>query len=182
MTIKINEKLVKITVDLILQEYEINVLENPRCRFRDLVDYRALAMKVIKQTTTLPLKKIGDIWKTENYKGKDHASVLHNIKMFGFLIETNKEFSERYRRILFMVQEAKYILLNNNKYEDDLIGDVKKQRARNMALINKDLNRKQLMISIQRKINMLPTRYQKDLLSVFKINDVYDNNKKNIFI
>lgn len=181
MISEINKKIIGATMAFILEEYEIDVLNKPTCRLRNLVDFRALTMKVIRECTKLSLTEIGSIWKTKSYKGKDHATVLHNISMFNTLIETDNEFSEKYRKIFRLVNEFKFILSKENK-NSDLFQELKKERQKYMSLINRDLNRKQIIITLQKKIDRLPERYQQELLSVFKINESIYKNKNNISI
>ena len=65
-------------------------------RQRDLVDLRGIAMKIIKDNTNLTYEAVGKLWADASYAGKDHSSILHNIKKADTLIETDFHFSNMY--------------------------------------------------------------------------------------
>ena len=74
------ENIVEAVLRAIKENFNINVLSHPKNRQRDLVDLRGIAMKIIKDNTNLTYEAVGKLWADASYAGKDHSSILHNIK------------------------------------------------------------------------------------------------------
>ena len=93
-TVKIN-KLKKKNIDFILSVIEsetgLNVL-NPT-RKRQYVDARAMACFIMSRKLNLTLSQIGEIL------NKNHATVLHSLKLFDNLYETDYRFKEKFDKI-----------------------------------------------------------------------------------
>jgi len=178
------QNIINTTIAIFKKEYGCDVLATPMHRRRDKVENRAILMKIVRDTTSLPLCEIGRIFKTKTYIGKDHASVMHNCKVAENLIETEPQFEKKYNHIKAHLVDiipylkgdevSHYELVNANK-------QLTRLRERTSDLINRDINRKQLMISVQRKVNLLPHRYKKCFLTIFKSNNIYDKETEKIF-
>ena len=68
---------IEILVDLVTKETGINILRIPKKRYRGLADSRAVFMYLARRKTRYSLADIGLLFKTSDYKGKNHATVLH---------------------------------------------------------------------------------------------------------
>lgn len=64
-----------------------------KSRKRELVEYRQIAMHILKGYTTLGCSAIGRIFK------KDHATVLHSIKTVENLLRTDKNFAYKFNSV-----------------------------------------------------------------------------------
>ncbi len=64
-----------------------------RCRLRERVDARRIAVKLISENTRLTLKKIGLLF------FQDHATVLNNLRTFNNLYCTDRNFRFKYDTI-----------------------------------------------------------------------------------
>ena len=72
-------------------------------RKRTLVEPRQVSMQLIKKHTLLTLSEIGKFYMTVKKNkviyGKDHTTIIHGIKAVDNLLEYDKRFSEKYKRI-----------------------------------------------------------------------------------
>jgi chromosomal replication initiator protein len=64
-----------------------------KCRQRELVKARWIAMYFIRQQTDFTLKTIGDMF------GRDHTTVIHAIRMFQQDREVNEQYELTYHQI-----------------------------------------------------------------------------------
>ena len=74
-----------VTVDMILS----------KCREKELVDARNIYSKIMKDRFDFPLKEIGNI-----LGGRDHTTIINNVKNFNNLYKYNDAFKEKAKRVL----------------------------------------------------------------------------------
>ena len=77
---KTDQNKVDMIKEVVISEIKIDPFKNVKCRKRRLADARTLAMKLIRQYTKLSYEEIGEFWKSGSYRGKNHASIMHNVK------------------------------------------------------------------------------------------------------
>lgn len=88
----------KCLVKIIKKHYKANPMQDTR--LRKVVEARAIGYKVIQKTHNMSLSKIGRLFK------KDHATVIHGLKTFSYLYETEPFFKFNYNMILAEYQET----------------------------------------------------------------------------
>jgi cystathionine beta-lyase/cystathionine gamma-synthase len=72
-----------------------------KTRRREYVDARAIAFYILKSEMNMSLEAIGRVF------NKNHATVLHGIRLFYNLIETDKAFKNKFNKILFLFKKEK---------------------------------------------------------------------------
>ena len=172
------ENIVEAVLRAIKENFNINVLSHPKNRQRDLVDLRGIAMKIIKDNTNLTYEAVGKLWANASYAGKDHSSILHNIKKADTLIETDFHFSNMYNIVLDEVQK----IIPRLKPDVTIYQEISNLQEENLILSVRDEKRKELIISLQREVNRIPHRYQEDIIKLFKAEEIYSDEDQNIFI
>jgi hypothetical protein len=71
---------IEILIDLVTNQTGVDILRIPKKRYRSLTDSRAIFMYLARKNTKYSLADIGLVFKTSDYRGKDHATVLHQFK------------------------------------------------------------------------------------------------------
>lgn len=66
-----------------------------KCREKELVDARNIYSKIMKDRYDIPLKEIGNI-----LGGRDHTTIINNIRNFNNLYRYNDAFKEKAKRVL----------------------------------------------------------------------------------
>ena len=175
---KKEENIIEAVLRIMKEQFDCKVLKNPSYRGRDLVDYRAISMKLIRDTTNLSLTSIGQLWAGPKYKGKDHSSVLHNCKSADVLVKTDANFSQKYNKALEELRK----IIPHLKPDQTIYQELTFLKAQNKTLIERDRERRDLMISLQRKVNRLPDRYREKIIGLFVAEKIYTPEDQNIFI
>lgn len=88
---KIKKKNIDFILSVIEAETGLNVLDPTRKR--QYVDARAMACFIMSRNLKLTLTQIGEIF------NKNHATVLHSLKLFENLYETDYRFKEKFDKI-----------------------------------------------------------------------------------
>ena len=88
----------KCLVNIIKKHCKADPME--RTRLRKVVEARAIGYKVMQKTHNMSLSKIGELFK------KDHATVIHGLKTFDCLYETEPLFKFNYNTTLAEYQET----------------------------------------------------------------------------
>ncbi len=88
---KIKNKNIDFVLSVIKSEIGLDVL-NPT-RKREYVDARAIAAAILSRDLDMTLNQIGKIF------NKNHATVLHSLKLFDNLYETDGQFKEKFHKI-----------------------------------------------------------------------------------
>lgn len=83
-------KKTEILIDVIAKETGINILRTPKKRHRNLADSRAVFMYLCRKNTIYSLADIGLLFKTSDYKGKDHATILHQSNKIKNFLEVGE--------------------------------------------------------------------------------------------
>ena len=80
-------------LDKAMQEVFGNNLEYffARSRKREICDVRTIALKIFRDETAYSYQAIGRIF------GKNHATIIHNIRVASNYIATDKKFSHDYK-------------------------------------------------------------------------------------
>lgn len=172
------ENVIEVVLKAIKENFNINILSYPKKRNRDLVDLRAIAMKIIKDNTNLTYEYVGKLWANASYAGKDHSSILHNIKKADALIETDFHFSNMYNIILDEVQR----IIPYLKPDVTIYQEISNLQEENLILRVRDKKRAELIISLQREVNRIPDRYQENIIKLFNPEEIYCDKDQNIFI
>jgi len=99
-----------------------------KSRKRGLVHARRMYYKILKLYTNMSLDAIGKTLKTE----QNHATVLHQIKMFDNDFEHDKVFNAKFRRIINIIEGVVEISEEDKLKEDNMflrqeIRDLKKE-------------------------------------------------------
>ena len=175
---KKQENIIEAVLRIMKEQFDCKVLKNPSYRGRPLVDYRAITMKLIRDSTSLSLASIGQLWAGPKYKGKDHSSVLHNCKSADVLVETDPNFSHKYHIALKELQK----IIPHLKPDQTIYQELTFLKEQNKALIERDEERRDLMISLQRKVNRLPERYREKIITLFVAEKIHTPQDQNIFI
>lgn len=149
-------KKAKMIKEVMKTEGILNTFNNPTLRIRELVDQRKLAMKLFREFTSLSFHEIGMFWQTDDYKGKNHASVMHNVKKADELIQYDKKFMYRYSCCVNKIKRNLY----DNDYSDETVYDqLRKARELNMKLINREIQRKSQREFLINAIRYFPKSY-----------------------
>lgn len=82
-----NNKKIEILLQVINKYSGFNILKRPTLRERRLTDARSVFMYIARNNTDLTLSDIGSLWKTKDYKGKDHSTVMHQERRIQNLLD-----------------------------------------------------------------------------------------------
>jgi chromosomal replication initiator protein len=94
--VKITEKQI---FEIVGREYGLTKEEIiSRSRKRECVESRHLMAYIIKRKTRFSLKNIG-----ERLGGRDHTTIIHSVRTFEDLFETDSTFRERCENIFYRV-------------------------------------------------------------------------------
>lgn len=89
----------KMVFDLVLKELDITKEDLvSKCRKRELVDARKLLSYILKNKFRKKLKYIG-----KELGGRDHTTIVHSIKEFVSLYQTNYDFKSKCENIIHEV-------------------------------------------------------------------------------
>lgn len=108
---------IPVIIDIVAKSLEMQpemILKKSRKRV--IVEARQMCMTYAKELTTCSLAKIG-----MKIGGKDHATVLHAIKVVDDLVETDRSFKARYDMILNNI--LSYVD-NTNNFVCPICGDI----------------------------------------------------------
>lgn len=143
---------IPVILDIVSRELGVEtVLDNLGSRKRHLVDNRAMAMYHLRKFTNLSLSQIGKVFK------KDHASVLHAMKVFSNQFDTSRNFRFKAIQIRRRINEV-YPLFSEP--DPDQIKSpyeaLERTRAFNVRLINRHILHKEFISSIEQVLIQHP--------------------------
>lgn len=106
-----------------------------KTRKREYVDARAIAFYIIKTELELSLEAIGRCF------DKNHATVLHGLRVFYNLIETDKSFKNKFNKIFFTFkkQTGADVIVQDNTDEIKKLKSLYNQRIKVLLLENNKL-------------------------------------------
>ena len=174
---KKEENIIEAVLRIMKEQFDCKVLKNPSYRGRDLVDYRAISMKLIRDTTNLSLTSIGELWAGPKYKGKDHSSVLHNCKSADVLVKTDANFSQKYHKALKELRK----IIPHLKPDQTIYQELTFLKAQNKTLIERDKERRDLMLKVHRGVLKIPHQYKEKIIDLFVAEKIYAPEDQNIF-
>lgn len=163
---------IPVILDIVSRELEVtSVLDNLGSRKRHLVDNRAMAMYYIRKFTNLSLAQIGEVF------CKDHASVLHAMKIFSNQFETNRKFRFKAIQIRRRINEV-YPLFDEPDPEQikSPYEALEKSRAFNVSLINRHILHKEFITSIEQVLIQHP-KIHKNYFNGIQL--IYNTEQKN---
>ena len=175
---KKEENIIEAVLRIMKEQFDCKVLKNPSYRGRDLVDYRAITMKLIRDSTSLSLASIGQLWAGPKYKGKDHSSVLHNCKSADVLVKTDANFSQKYNKALEELRK----IIPHLKPDQTIYQELTFLKAQNKTLIERDKERRDLMLKVHRGVLKIPHQYKEKIIGLFVAEKIYTPEDQNIFI
>lgn len=175
---KKEENIIEAVLTIMKEQFDCKVLKNPSYRGRDLVDYRAISMKLIRDTTNLSLASIGQLWAGPKYKGKDHSSVLHNCKTADMLVKTDANFSEKYHKALEELRK----IIPHLKPDQTIYQELTFLKEQNKKLTERDRERRDLVLKLQRIVNKMPYEYKEKVIDLFVAEKIHAPEDQNIFV
>lgn len=150
----------------------VDFFEKSNRRMRSLVDNRAIAYKMLRKYTNLSLSEIGALFK------KDHATILHGIKLCDNLIQTDKEF--RNKKVVPIINKLNEILpcLDEDEIIPNPYEEIKELREKNYKLLNLNISIRGQLLHVQEIITLLPTVHKKRFKNVrFVYNSEQENSE-----
>jgi RNase adaptor protein for sRNA GlmZ degradation len=94
------------------------------------------------------------------------------------LVKTDAKFSEKYHKALKELRK----IIPHLKPDQTIYQELTFLKAQNKTLIERDKERRDLIISLQRKVNRLPQRYKEQIITLFVAEKIYTTEDQNIFI
>lgn len=148
---------IPVILDIVSRELGVSsVLDDLGSRKRELVDNRSIAMYYLRKFTDLSLTKIGKVF------SKDHASVLHAMKIFDNQFQTNRTFRYKAIQIRKRINEVYPIFQDPDpKKIKSPYETIESLRAFNMRLINRHMEHKQFVEDVERTLIQYPTIHKK---------------------
>ena len=148
---------IPVILDIVSRELGVSsVLDDSDSRKRHLVDNRAMAMYYLRKFTKLSLAQIGKVFR------KDHASVLHAMKIFSNQFDTDRNFRFKAIHIRRRINEV-YPLLHEP--DPDSIKSpyeaLERSKAFNVSLINRHIDHKEFIYSIEQVLIQNPLIHKK---------------------
>ena len=141
---------------IVVSENSINPFHNAKCRKRRLADTRTLTMKLIREYTKLAYEEIGQLWKSKSYRGKDHASVMHNVRKADNLIEIDDRFKYTYDCCTNKIKRN----LDLHEYTEKTVYDeLRECKILNQKLIHREISRKESLEEFKYGVRYIPKRY-----------------------
>lgn len=161
--LKIEEERQKadVIIEIFKDEIRIDPFKDPKNRNRSLVDMRALLMYLMRKHTNLSLDEIGKYWKTDKYRGKDHASVSHNVRKAQDLL------SNTFGEINFITSYTKCSTRIKNAFpameftKRTLAEELLYVKKLNHRLIQREIQRKEDFIIFAKGLKYIPLKYKK---------------------
>jgi len=149
-----------IKVDIILKTTskilgDVDFFEQKNRRLRQLFENRAIAFKMLRKYTRLSLEDIGNIFE------KNHATILHGIKLCDNLTLTDKFFRET--KIIPIINKLNEIL---PAFDDDFVvpnpyETIKNLSEKNAVLLNALINERGKLFELEHYIISMPTIHKK---------------------
>ena len=109
--IRISDYIIKLTCKYYNVEED---LMKKKTRKREICFPRQVAMYLIKNTTNLSLKSIGEL-----FSGKDHATVLHAYRTINNLMDSDKQIKIDVKKLVKTINLKSKALKNNIELEND---------------------------------------------------------------
>ena len=107
-------------IRLVSDELSVNVFENNRKKH--IIEARAMCYYFLRQNMNMPYQEIADVF------GKNHASILHAVKAFPFMMMANVQLSSSYNNLIKKVEAMTTGFSKQEKREFYLMREVQKLR------------------------------------------------------
>jgi len=154
-------KKANLIMDIVKDKTKIDPLNNPHCRIKKLSDTRTLSIYMMRKYTKLSFQQIGLMWETKNYKGKNHATILHNTRKAEILMDSkfgDINFIRMHAVCKYEYNKLLPILKFDKVVEEDSILELKLFNAK---LVQREIYRKAQVIDILNAIRYIPDAHRK---------------------
>lgn len=98
-----NNKKIEILLEVINNYTGFDILKRPTLRERRLTEARSMFMYIARNNTDFTLSDIGNLWKTKNYKGKDHATVMYQQRRIQNLLDVKDPYIVKFYKEAFSI-------------------------------------------------------------------------------
>lgn len=106
----------KIISEIINNSLKLNIFENTRKR--EVVDARSLYCYILRKDLNYTLYQVRDIFRSQG-KNYDHATVMHNVKIYEVVLINNPSYKELRESILNEVCYKTVILNKIEQIKDE---------------------------------------------------------------
>ena len=146
-------------IDIICDAVAVVTKANPmaRDRVRENVDARRIVYKVCREMLNLTYIRIA------KYFDKNHASVLHGLKHFDALFETDRDFRNNYNAVVEVIGSVEFD--SNIIDSQDILVDYVNLKSETMDIKQKyEMLLRSLSINVDEKLDQLFMPIHNDLL------------------
>ena len=146
-------------IDIICDAVAVVTKANPmaRDRVRENVDARRIVYKVCREMLNLTYIRIA------KYFDKNHASVLHGLKHFDALFETDRDFRNNYNAVVEVIGSVEFD--SNIIDSQDILVDYVNLKSETMDIKQKyEMLLRSLNIKVEEKVDALLMPIHNDLL------------------
>lgn len=146
-------------IDIICDAVAVVTKANPmaRDRVRENVDARRIVYKVCREMLNLTYIRIA------KYFDKNHASVLHGLKHFDALFETDRDFRNNYNAVVEVIGSVEFD--SNIIDSQDILVDYVNLKSETMDIKQKyEMLLRSLSIRVEEKLDALLMPIHNDLL------------------
>lgn len=146
-------------IDIICDAVAVVTKANPmaRDRVRENVDARRIVYKVCREMLNLTYIRIA------RYFDKNHASVLHGLKHFDALFETDRDFRNNYNAVVEVIGSVEFD--SNIIDSQDILVDYVNLKSETMDIKQKyEMLLRSLNIKVEEKVDALLMPIHNDLL------------------
>lgn len=146
-------------IDIICDAVAVVTKANPmaRDRVRENVDARRIVYKVCREMLNLTYIRIA------KYFDKNHASVLHGLKHFDALFETDRDFRNNYNAVVEVIGSVEFD--SNIIDSQDILVDYVNLKSETMDIKQKyEMLLRSLSIKVEEKVDALLMPIHNDLL------------------
>tara|TARA_B110000902_G_scaffold85635_1_gene101553 strand:- start:18 stop:638 length:621 start_codon:yes stop_codon:yes gene_type:complete len=146
-------------IDIICDAVAVVTKANPmaRDRVRENVDARRIVYKVCREMLNLTYIRIA------RYFDKNHASVLHGLKHFDALFETDRDFRNNYNAVVEVIGSVEFD--SNIIDSQDILVDYVNLKSETMDIKQKyEMLLRSLSIKVEEKVDALLMPIHNDLL------------------
>lgn len=154
---------IKYIVDIVKDHTQIDPLKNVRRRLRPLVETRALLILLLRKYTDLSSTEIGNVFTEGDFKGKNHASILHALKKADIYLHPkfgDKRFMYNFTMCDKRVKEVMPIMdFEHETVAEELI----RAKELNVHLIHREMHRKEQITGFLDSLRYLPDRYRNQI-------------------
>lgn len=150
-----------IVIDAFKEIVRVDPFKKPTLRKHPYPENRAVLCYLLRTFTKMGYDDIGKLWKTKSYKGKNHATILHQVNRIKNLIDIGDEkvinkYTPCYIRIKDILSSK-----DDGYYELSYREKLHASRVANVKLINREINRKSALVSFKSGLEYIPLKYKK---------------------